>query len=584
MITPKFSVIQDDKRVYISINAPYIRTQEIDFDVQGSQFKFHAKPYYLRLELPGNVVEDEDSTASFDVGKGCVEVRLTKATPGEHFPDLDLITKLLATKSQIHGAQRPESKIPLIQKIGSDLKSVERVDKDTLEDFDWELPQEIYNSDDEDESKTLIKNVYYGFDQRYNGWFAHVDEMANDINEIAVPEKMSSNERRAQRVEAQNDKFDEDYYISDYMYDDEILEVVGLKSPYHAALRQLKKTESAAKEEPGGAANSSSSDGALSEFLTPTDREKAIMQNLPKREYVIKDEKSIYLGLVDIVFGYLYQYRSSRFENNVESAWNIGKLSASLAALEHHSAHTLKEVIVTSFSRALAYPLFRNWDLCQKVLRDTYDVFRLGRRALLKILLDCKDLFDHHDIYYVYSKILFDDYCVWIQTHAKDSAIRSLASKLHRLEIHKSDIGWNLEAFEDLALETTDDDESEDGSGEQEDMVDAPEGPEAAHDTTKQETFELSKDAASPPPPPPPPAPSSSSQSQPHIPKPEIDDSTPKISLGIGNRNKQKPLIQLINTTPAKVTTVEGTDDSQEPGNSNKDEGNTGLKKNEFLG
>lgn len=79
---------------------------------------------------------------------------------------------------------------------------------------------------------------------------------------------------------------------------------------------------------------------------------------------------------------------------------------------------TLKDVIIACFRRVLAYPLYRNFTLCQKVLQDVYILFRLGKRALLKALLEMKDIFDHHDVYYVYSKIWLDDYCTWIQ-HAR---------------------------------------------------------------------------------------------------------------------------------------------------------------------
>lgn len=79
---------------------------------------------------------------------------------------------------------------------------------------------------------------------------------------------------------------------------------------------------------------------------------------------------------------------------------------------------TLKDVVTACFRRALAYPLYRHFGLCDKVLQDVYILFKLGKRAILKALLETKYLFDHHDVYYVYSKIWLDDFCVWIQ-HAR---------------------------------------------------------------------------------------------------------------------------------------------------------------------
>lgn len=108
------------------------------------------------------------------------------------------------------------------------------------------------------------------------------------------------------------------------------------------------------------------------------------------------------------------------------------------------------------------------------MLQDVYILFRLGKRALLKALLEMKDIFDHHDVYYVYSKIWLDDYCTWIQ-HARyvrdgkiscviwgnitlipyelsDHVLRTLAHELHHFTVNKSDIGWDLEDIETVSV------------------------------------------------------------------------------------------------------------------------------------
>jgi hypothetical protein len=56
----------------------------------------HIAPYFLRLHLPGAVLEDDASSASYDPGPGTLTVVLTKETAGQDFPDLDLLAKLLA--------------------------------------------------------------------------------------------------------------------------------------------------------------------------------------------------------------------------------------------------------------------------------------------------------------------------------------------------------------------------------------------------------------------------------------------------------------------------------------------------------
>jgi protein SHQ1 len=60
----------------------------------------HINPYYLRLNFSNPLLEDDESSAQYDVGSGYLTVTLTKARRGEEFKDLDLLAKLLAPKIQ----------------------------------------------------------------------------------------------------------------------------------------------------------------------------------------------------------------------------------------------------------------------------------------------------------------------------------------------------------------------------------------------------------------------------------------------------------------------------------------------------
>lgn len=48
MITPAFELSQDPEYLTISIRVPYTRTSEFDLSIDGTDFKFYAKPYFLR--------------------------------------------------------------------------------------------------------------------------------------------------------------------------------------------------------------------------------------------------------------------------------------------------------------------------------------------------------------------------------------------------------------------------------------------------------------------------------------------------------------------------------------------------------
>jgi protein SHQ1 len=62
-----------------------------------------VNPYYLRLNFPHNLLEDDASSAQYDGSSGYLTVTLTKEVKGLEFEDLDLLAKLLAprqTKNQ----------------------------------------------------------------------------------------------------------------------------------------------------------------------------------------------------------------------------------------------------------------------------------------------------------------------------------------------------------------------------------------------------------------------------------------------------------------------------------------------------
>ena len=79
---------------------------------------WHKKCNYS-LYFPGNIIEDDDSTAKYDLSSGKFHVRITKETKGEHFPDLDLLNKLLARRGEAPDEPN-KTKKPLIEVIGGD--------------------------------------------------------------------------------------------------------------------------------------------------------------------------------------------------------------------------------------------------------------------------------------------------------------------------------------------------------------------------------------------------------------------------------------------------------------------------------
>lgn len=71
----------------------------------------------------------------------------------------------------------------------------------------------------------------------------------NEVVDLAEPEKSTPESRRQERCEAENAKFDEDYYAMDYINDQEIKHVMQYKTIWYKELRRIQKI---AKEERRG--------------------------------------------------------------------------------------------------------------------------------------------------------------------------------------------------------------------------------------------------------------------------------------------------------------------------------------------
>jgi len=414
----------------------------VEIHVDGTLFSLHVNPYFLRLKFPGDVQEDDSSHAKFDPSSGTLIVKLSKCNKGEDFPGLDLLSKLLAPLGT-------SSEPPVIEVLGqgenldaSDADIAHLVGELNISDpeiqeavqNDWQLPQELQK----DEDPALVAKYPYGFLDLYTGYLQHIHLTENEVNELGdAAETSSSGIRRKLREKHENEKFDEDYYMADFMDDQTILEVIEWKHTYK---------------------------DAHSGF---SEKEQAMMLRLPRKEYLVNEywSKILYNTLVSILFAFCYENRSNMNDPSSESAWTISALIPAFTALDVSSATSLKESLRASYRRALAFPLYRSWKFCERCKLDVADILEGGTRTVLKYLLATKSILDQNDVYYVYSKIWLDDYCVWIQQEATGAYILSKLSKeLRTLEITKNSIEWSLIELEMIAEErvTDSDDESED--------------------------------------------------------------------------------------------------------------------------
>lgn len=183
-----------------------------------------------RLTLPGNVVEDDDSSAKYDIGSGMLSIALSKVNPGEHFPDLDMTNRLLARTGEIVGDKDLVKGPPRIQVMDdcpsdqgeSDPWSEGAFDEALL--FDFQIPQSMPM-----EAKR-ISGSKYGFNNQYSGHFLHIQNP--DILTVVDTEKKSTIERWEFMRRQEDQKFDKEWYLADLCEPpDELIEILKYDIP-----------------------------------------------------------------------------------------------------------------------------------------------------------------------------------------------------------------------------------------------------------------------------------------------------------------------------------------------------------------
>jgi protein SHQ1 len=243
----------------------------------------------------------------------------------------------------------------------------------------------------------------YGFLNQHSGYFRHAGSSSNEANELGGDaETISPVERRRRRITCEDAKFDPEHYAADLADDEYIKELIHWTHPYTTP---------------------------CSEAFEYTEAEKLTMLRLPRKEYLFtpSDGRALHLTLISFLFGYAYDARTTQMDPTPESAWTICCLVPAFAALDpppYSSGNaSLREdvdsVFVASYRRALAYPLFRSWALCDTVRVDVGALLGAGKRTVLRCLLDLKRVLDGNDAYYVYTKIWVDDMLVWAMAHIR---------------------------------------------------------------------------------------------------------------------------------------------------------------------
>jgi len=431
MLTPRFTLSQTEQFLTVTIYAPFTHIDQTEIFMDECDFRFFSKPYYLRLHLPGPIVESEEASGSWEAETSSFVVRCPKLNVGENFAGLDMLTDLLTPKGETEVRNK-------VEVIGS-----EEVEEDSDEDdveIDWYYEQKL----PEDEVGPVLDcdSYGYGFAFKHTGVYRSLLAEYSEMVDLVEPDTLTQVEREVARKERELNDFNSDHYLCD-MYESvaEVDECLSYKSPLLACM--------------SGPSIVDSHHPCLS--FTSSEQEQLLA--LPPKQLVVSPSllPSVHLGLADLLYGYSYAVRVLG-QDCVETGWCCAKLSSTLSCLAKFSSP--RQLVVTGIRRALCYPLYRHWDLAIATWRDVVLLLKLGKAAILKSLLAIMPALNSTPGHYIFNQLYLADYTTWVQT-VPEAHMVSLAGAIERAldRVTKEEVGFDLPELEEAARLTIQEEE-----------------------------------------------------------------------------------------------------------------------------
>jgi protein SHQ1 len=414
MLTPRFTLDQDETCITITIYAPFTNIADTEIFMDDTDFRFFSKPYFLRLHLPNAIEETDSANAKYDPDMNSFVIKAPKKTSGEFFPGLDMISELLKPK----GTTSAHVPIEILEECGDAHD----------EDIDCYFEQQIQETATEPADIAETSKTSYGFAFSRGNVFNKLLDECEEILDIKNLDEKSFAERTIERKQKEEEVFSPDHYLADMFEPNEDLNnILNLASNWREDIE-----------------------------FSKVDTERMITLGTQRKTPAKAGKEnalSISIGLLDILYAYCYDLRTTEWEQNPESAWTISKMCATLCCGEKYLS--INECVITTIRRSLCYPLYRSWKLSLLVWKDVCDLLKYsGKKAIVKVLLDIISLFANREGFYLYNQLYIEDYALWCQSLSHKWVTKCLEYIDPVLNnIKKQDLNLNLDNLELLASE-----------------------------------------------------------------------------------------------------------------------------------
>lgn len=479
-ITPHFSLSQSLSHVTVEIRVPHVRVSvdSVEIVVDDCTFHFSSPPYLLVLSFPSSLVDNNTSEcecAKYDPSKngGTISLTLAKQEPAM-WPDLDLMGTLLTPKNS--GRGRTDG----IEILDESLHEDEH-DNDRIEEDSTEAPLED------------IRNAlrpHYGFLNMHSGIFSDLarEGLAAEMLQLPNPDITSAEERRQLRLEKEFDDFDPNRYLGDLDVEDDYIYQTAMDMKPHWNKAQDDNnndtTEELAKQLSELTTKDNHDDSMRdTPFFTP--EESAQLASIPypllPSNITRQQDEALSLGLLDILFAYVYDHIMTDGDPTIESSWTVCVLSSTLSWLDVFDKDSLEVTVRHCIRRTLVYPYLRNYQLALDCWKQVSTILQNGRRCIIRCLLQARNILNKSECHYLGNKLFVDPYLAWIQRHVTNEQVVSLYKQLDTLlkeadrgeALQKESLGLNLLELESQMYEEASNDSSSESDNDNSDEEDS---------------------------------------------------------------------------------------------------------------
>ena len=478
-ITPRFKIKQTETKLEIIIHLPHIRVSAstLDMLVDGYDFHFHSSPYLLYLSFPGRMVDDaetlREAKATYDPSNqnGVLTVSIFKEDEG-YWKDLDLLGNLVnnGSSGDFPSQTAPREKIQVMDSS--------------------ETPSEGNDVKNHEDNRTCFTNdiqsclkPHYGFLNMHHSVFtAYAREgLSFEMLEIPNPDEMPEDKRRETRLSVEFEKFDGDRYLGDLFLssdpnDEEadmiFIEAMRMETHWSDSTSvgdlisdmERLKTEDV---DPGESLNQ--------DFFSDDERLQMVdnkAQIPPMNTITQEQSESLYLSLIDILYAYVYDHRTTMGDATCESSWTIVMLSPTLSWFESYTPpyDTIRSVFQWDIRRAMIYPYLRNYAFVGETLvSDVCKILDGGKRVIIRSLLQIQKILEGSEFHYLFNKLYINQFISWIQK-VEEGDLKKFASKVKsevKKPFDKACFGLDLDSLEEEAFGIPEGDEEDESSSEE---------------------------------------------------------------------------------------------------------------------